>query len=289
MKQLDLFGGDAGEVNIKRPKKQVFSDYDSFIAKFNAKAPKTTDDCYTPQPVYDAVLNWLKGQVDIEGRSIVRPFYPGGDYKNEEYSEDCVVVDNPPSSILAEIVRFYITRKIDFFLFAPGLTLFSSSSSLCTAIVADAQITYHNNAVVKTGFLSSLFPGVAIMVSTTLHDAIADAMRLKNNVHIKSVGYPVNVVSSALLNKAVGGGDFIVLKSECEYVRTLDAQRAYNKSIFGNGYLLSTNAAKAYVEAVAKAREKNDDRSPETWKLSPRELKIIEKLDAESCKNDNCT
>lgn len=72
-------------------------------------------------------------------------------------------------------------------------------------------------------------------------------------------------------------------------MRTLDAQRAYNKSIFGNGYLLSTNAAKAYVEAVAKAREKNDDRGTETWKLSPRELKIIEKLDAESCKNNNCT
>lgn len=211
MKQLDLFGGDAGEVKINRPKKQVFSDYDSFIAKFDAEAPKTTDDCYTPQPVYDAVLNWLKGQVDIEGRSIVRPFYPGGDYKNEEYPEDCVVVDNPPFSILAEIVRFYIARKIDFFLFAPGLTLFSSSSSsssLCTAIVADAQITYHNGAVVQTGFLSSLFPGVAFMVSTTLHDAIADALRLNKKCAQKSVKYPANVVSSALLNKAVGGGGF---------------------------------------------------------------------------------
>lgn len=72
-------------------------------------------------------------------------------------------------------------------------------------------------------------------------------------------------------------------------MRTLDAQRVYNKRIFGNGYLLSTNAAKVYAEAVAKAREENDDRGPETWKLSPRELKIIEKLDAESCKNDNCT
>lgn len=207
MKQLDLFGGDAGEVIVKRSKKEVLEDYDSFIAKFDAKAPKTTDDCYTPQPVYDAVLNWLKGQVDIEGRSIVRPFYPGGDYKNEEYPEDCVVVDNPPFSILAEIVRFYIARKIDFFLFAPGLTLFSSSS-LCTAIVADAQIKYHNNAVVMTGFLSSLFPGVAIMVSTTLHDAIADALQLNKKSAQKSREYPVNVVSSALLNKAVGGGGF---------------------------------------------------------------------------------
>lgn len=220
MKQLDLFGGDVGEVIIKRSKKRVFEDYDSFIAKFDAEAPKTTDDCYTPQPVYDAVLNWLKGQVDIERRSVVRPFYPGGDYKNEEYSEDCVVVDNPPFSILAEIVRFYIARKIDFFLFAPGLTLFSSSS-LCTAIVANSQIVYNNGAVVQTGFLSSLFPGVAIMVSTTLHDAIADALQLAKKRAQKSREYPVNVVSSALLNKAVGGGFYCSEKRMriCAHIR----------------------------------------------------------------------
>ena len=81
----------------------------------------------------------------------------------------------------------------------------------------------------------------------------------------------------------------MILTSECEYVHALDAQRAYNKVIFGNGYLLSTNAAKVYAEAVAKAREENNNELPEAWKLSPRELKIIEKLDAESCKNDNCT
>lgn len=203
--QLDLFGGDYGEVKINRPKKQVFTNYDDFVAKFDTAAPKTTDDCYTPQSVYDAVLNWLKGQVNIEGRSVIRPFYPGGDYKNEEYPDDCVVVDNPPFSILAEIVRFYIARKIDFFLFAPGLTLFSSSSSLCTSIVSNSQITYHNGAVVQTGFLSSLFPGVAIMVSTSLHDAIENARRVVNKKHI-IIEYPNNVVSSSLLNKAVGGG-----------------------------------------------------------------------------------
>lgn len=286
MKQLDLFGGDAGEVNIKRSKKEVFENYDSFIAKFDAKAPKTTDDCYTPQPVYDAVLNWLKGQVDIEGRSIVRPFYPGGDYKNEEYPEDCVVVDNPPFSILAEIVRFYIARKIDFFLFAPGLTLFSSSSSLCTAIVADAQITYHNGAVVKTGFLSSLFPGVQITVSTSLHDAIEESQRLPDTrPKLRKYEYPNNVVSSALLNAAIGGGDFIVLREECEYIRALDAQRSYGKEIFGNGYLLCTEKAEAFAQAKAQAKAKATD----VWELSPRELKIIERLDAESCKNDNCT
>lgn len=204
--QLELFGGDSGEVFVKRSKKQVFEDYDAFVAKFNNKAPKTTDDCYTPQPVYDAVLQWLRTQVDIEGRSIIRPFYPGGDYKNEVYPENCVVVDNPPFSILAEIVRFYIAAKIDFFLFAPGLTLFSSSSSLCTAIVADAQIRYANGAVVCTGFLSSLFGDARVVVSTTLNSAINSAIGKGQKTGRVEINYPDNVVSSALLNAAVGGG-----------------------------------------------------------------------------------
>ena len=31
--------------------------YNDFVAKFGRK--KTTDDCYTPEPVYKAVFNWL--------------------------------------------------------------------------------------------------------------------------------------------------------------------------------------------------------------------------------------
>lgn len=208
-KQLNLFADDCGEVHVKRTKKQVFEDYDAFCSKFSSSAPKTTDDCYTPQPVYDAVLEWLRSQVNIEGRSIVRPFYPGGDYKNEEYPENCVVVDNPPFSILAEIVRFYTAAEIDFFLFAPGLMLFSSYSSYSynTAIVANANIVYANGASVQTGFLSSLFPDIAIMVSTSLHDAIEHAQeRPCAPPRLRRYEYPNNVVSSALLNAAVGGG-----------------------------------------------------------------------------------
>lgn len=205
-KQLNLFAEDCGEVHVKRTKKQVFEDYDAFVAKFNSEAPKTTDDCYTPQPVYDAVLEWLRSQVNIEGRSIIRPFYPGGDYKNEEYPENCVVVDNPPFSILTEIVRFYTAAKIDFFLFAPGLTLFSSAQKHCTAIVTATQVVYTNGAVVNTGFLTSLFPAIRIIVSTTLSSDIRRAMSrsVKSGKVVNC--YPDNYVTAALLESAVGGG-----------------------------------------------------------------------------------
>ena len=40
----------------KGKNKAEFYDYESFIKKFT-DAPKTTDDCYTPPEVFDAVLD----------------------------------------------------------------------------------------------------------------------------------------------------------------------------------------------------------------------------------------
>ena len=56
--------------------------YKAFVDKFKPK--KTTDDCYTPPYIYDAVKDWAVKEYGLEGRPIVRPFYPGGDYENVE-------------------------------------------------------------------------------------------------------------------------------------------------------------------------------------------------------------
>ena len=54
--------------------------YEEFVEKFKPK--KTTDDCYTPSLVYEAVKDWACEQFNIDPGKIVRPFYPGGDYEN---------------------------------------------------------------------------------------------------------------------------------------------------------------------------------------------------------------
>ena len=95
----------------------IFRDYESYIAKF-ADKEKTTDDTFTPPDVYDAVVKYVSSVYDMEGKVILRPFYPGGDYENAEYPENGVVIDNPPFSILSRIYDFYIERGIKFFLFA---------------------------------------------------------------------------------------------------------------------------------------------------------------------------
>ena len=98
-------------------------EYKAFVDKFKPK--KTTDDCYTPENIYDAVCGWVEMEYGVSRDRFVRPFWPGGDYQRFEYPEGCIVVDNPPFSIITQIKNFYTSRGIDFFLFAPSLTLIS--------------------------------------------------------------------------------------------------------------------------------------------------------------------
>lgn len=101
-------------------KQLTFNDYDGFCEKFKPK--KTTDDCYTPENVYETVRRWAVNRYALEGAEIVRPFWPGGDYEAADYPEGCAVIDNPPFSILANIVAWYNAHDVRFFLFAPSLT-----------------------------------------------------------------------------------------------------------------------------------------------------------------------
>lgn len=97
--------------------------YEEFVEKFKPKL--TTDDCATPELVYDAVLGWVAKEYGIDPKSVLRPFWPGLDYQQQEYPDGCVVVDNPPFSILSKICEWYLDRNIKFFLFAPSLTALS--------------------------------------------------------------------------------------------------------------------------------------------------------------------
>lgn len=55
----------------------TFEDYEGFVEKFKPK--KTTDDCYTPPAVYEAIKSWACKRYGIDPAKIVRPFYPGSE------------------------------------------------------------------------------------------------------------------------------------------------------------------------------------------------------------------
>lgn len=255
-KQLELFSGQDTPVtrqsfgNTKKGTKRndVFTDYDSFVAKFDKEAPKTTDDCFTPPAVYQAVLDWLRTKVDLTGKEILRPFYPGGDYQATEYTENSIVVDNPPFSIESQIVDYYLSRGIKFFLFAPYLTLFYYGSKPVTMIVIKSKITYANGAEVNTGFLTNLFPGIKAMTAMTLSDAIEATAPIKPRM--TKYNWPANIVRMSNLNMClVRGSDVVIYDHECVGLKQLGHLRKIGKSVFAGCLLVSD----AVVDRIAAA------------------------------------
>ena len=261
-------------VVLKRPSsRRRHDDYEAFVKKFEPK--KTTDDCYTPSAVYDAVLGWVAEAVDISGREIVRPFWPGGDYENFDYPDGCVVIDNPPFSIISKIARFYMAHGIRFFLFAPHLTLFSSRNIEWTCIVCDCTIEYDNKAKVNTGFISNLFGDCRIMTAPTLSKKIDEAQQ-RYNLSLPKYQYPDNVVSSALLGRIAKHVEFRVMADECIQIWKLDTQK--DTGIYGGGFLLSERKAAERKAAENRVIEINRAKVCSVLELSDREKKLVKSL-----------
>lgn len=171
----------------------IFEDYDGFVEKFMPK--KTTDDCYTPPAVYDVVRGWVMKQwPELEGATVVRPFYPGGDFEHFDYPVGCVVIDNPPFSIYSRIVRWYVAHGIRFFLFGPELTLPVAGLDV-TYIVTDACIVYENGASVCTGFVTNLPSEMRIICGHWLKRDIENACKTtappKKNFHTRQTLSPL--------------------------------------------------------------------------------------------------
>lgn len=51
-------------------------EYNEFLDKF--EQAKTTDDCYTPDGVFEAVAEWVAKEYKLDKKKFIRPFYPGG-------------------------------------------------------------------------------------------------------------------------------------------------------------------------------------------------------------------
>lgn len=271
--EYDLQSAAETPARESRSRQDTLHDYEEFVQKFKPKL--TTDDCYTPAPVYDVILDWVRKKCDIEGCNIVRPFYPGGDFEEFEYGPNDVVIDNPPFSIITQIVRWYVERGIRFFLFAPYLTIFHPGRH-CTAIVCDSDIVYENGAKVKTSFLSNMFGDIAAMTAPDLADAIAKVQAVGKAV-LPKYKYPDNVVRATdlglLCRRGIG---FIIPKSDARFITKLDSQG--QKGIFGGGLLISNRAAADRAAADRAAAEKAAQVEVIKWELSERERKIIEEL-----------
>ncbi len=284
MAQMDVDGGlnDVVESRRREFEKRIEAgeavegdeDYKDFVKKFEIK--KTTDDCYTPDEVYDVVADYVSEQYGLSRSNFVRPFYPGGDYEKYEYKKDDVVVDNPPFSILSKILRFYLERNISFWLFAPTLTLFSvdENEKICYAITG-VHIRYKNNALVNTSFITNLENGIIIKSEPELYKRITEAQKeMQIKKQTPKYRYPANLITASMvypLNRY--GIKLEIMANEVKRVEKLDCQG--DKAIFGSGFLISERA-RAEKERAEKERAEKENVT--VWQLSEREKEIVKKL-----------
>ena len=225
------------------------TDYEGFVDKFVPK--KTTDDCYTPQAVYDEVLRFVGELTDLTGREIVRPFWPGGDYERYDYPDNCIVVDNPPFSIYAKIVRFYLANRIDFFLFAPSITQTVNGANCCY-IILGVNVTYENGAVVPTSFTTTLCKE-RVWCCPDLYKRL-DSLNSVQSKTVTKIKLPANVVTPAtLMRLSKCGVDYKIGAEQSAYVSKLDN---YNQALFGRSFFISDEATKAKEQAEKDATEK---------------------------------
>lgn len=260
-------------------------NYKDFVDKFKPK--HTTDDCFTPDLVYDVVKNYVIDKFNIDKSSIVRPFWPGGDYEHDNYINK-VVVDNPPFSIITKIVNFYIENNVKFFLFCNSMTsihLIRKHFGKSTLIPISENIVYQNGAVVPTSFITNLFNDDTIVYfDPNFKNNLKDAVEQTNNKavhHVPHYEYPANVVRVTDIVKAGRASSKpIVIKSKSsKYIKELDDQKKSKKQIFGSGLLVDDQTA-SQIEHLKNLPpiDKNGPGNKITWKLSDRERKIINKL-----------
>lgn len=253
-------------------------------------ARRTNDECYTPPSIYAIVRDWACREYGIDPEKIVRPFYPGGDYRAFDYSGGAVVVDNPPFSKLAEICGYYLEREIPFFLFAPGLTCFSAQTvenfTRMNRIIVDCDIRYENETLVRTSFLTSFGDGIVAQTAPELTEAInREIKRLAGKETAKQAkyAYPDEIVTAAMLQKySANGIEWKIRKEDCMRVQGLDKQRKRKSSdggrelrIYGTGLLLSERktAEHTAIKQTAAART-----APPVWPLSDRERALVKSL-----------
>lgn len=215
------------------------------MEKFQPK--HTKDDTFTPGPVYECVKQWILEKYPQFGNAeIVRPFWPGADYQNTEYPEGCLVLDNPPFSRMAEIVRFYTERGIHFFLFANHVTVLNSLRiAACHAVIVGTNINYSNGAVLSASFLTDLGPRITIAGDLALR--LKEVQKLEKPQKKKYQRPPEIATSCSLGYLAIRGYTDEI--EQAEFIRT---DNGYH--IFGGGVRLGESDAARILTAERSAR-----------------------------------
>ena len=197
-----------------RPQRKETETYEDFVAKFKPKPkpkPKNgSDECYTPTNVYECVYTYVRELFpQFNNMENLRPFKPNGDFTREDYNNR-IVIDNPPFSMLSNIVNFYQLNNIKFWLFGPTLTIMQYYGRY-DIVITKTNIRYANGANIPTSFITNMFGDDRIVLDGVLTERLNLSQNMKKTV-IKNK-YPY-VLSSSRLMKWVELEKVIVINKE---------------------------------------------------------------------------
>lgn len=252
----------------------------------NGRNINSTDECYTPPAVYDTVLDYAVERYQLQGKHIVRPFIPGGDYQKYAYDKNDVVIDNPPFSMTTKITNWYIDHNIPFFLFVNGLYGVSLSRGLhgkATVIVTNSNVSFYNKGSekrIKLGFVTNLDPkNIIIRGDAILTNKLNGLVDKKS---FKRFHYPDNVLKNNDILAALQRNVELKLTTDnCLFEDNLDYHKAQMHAkqqrfdVFGGGYLVNDKLYNEFKESL-----KQDLPNTCCVTLSTREQKLIEQLNA---------
>lgn len=248
----------------------------------NGRNINSTDECYTPPAVYDTVLDYAVDRYNLQGKHLVRPFIPGGDYQKYVYDKNDVVIDNPPFSMTTKITNWYIDHNIPFFLFINGQYCVSLSRGLhgkATVIVTNANVSFYNKGSekrIKLGFVTNMEPkNVIIRGDATLTNRLNGLVTKKS---FKRFHYPENFLKNNDILAALQRNVELKLTTDnCLFEDNLDYHKAHHVAVFGGGYLVNDKLYNEFKESL-----KQDLPNPYCVTLSTREKKLIEKLNTKT-------
>lgn len=254
----------------------------------NGRNINTGDECYTPPAVYDTVLEYAVERYHLQGKHIVRPFVPSGNYQQYVYDQNDVVIDNPPFSMTTKITKWYVNHNIPFFLFVNGLYGVSLSRGLhgkATVIVTNANVSFYNEGNekrIKLGFVTNLEPkNIIIRGDATLTNRLNGLITKKS---FKRFRYPDNFLKNNDILAALQRNVELKLTTDnCRFEDNLDYHKAQMHAkqqrfeTFGGGYLVNDKLYNEFKESL-----KHD--LPGTYRvtLSTREQKLIEQLNTKT-------
>ena len=99
------------------------------------------------------------------------------------------MIDNPPFSLFAKIVDFYVANDIKFFIFCPALAAWHTIARRpgVTLVNTFVDVKYANGAIVRTSFATNLSPEYALYSAPELHRTL---LRLKERQTVKIIERP---------------------------------------------------------------------------------------------------